>query len=70
MCVVCKKYKHQSSWSRHQKKCLEAYNKSVELENNLDENIAFSAISKNPKNDNLEEMKQKIEELKTGKKWK
>ena len=37
------------------------------MENNLDENIAFSAISKNPKNDNLEEMKQKIEELKTGK---
>ena len=26
-------------------------------------NIAFSAISKNPKNDNLEEMKQKIKEL-------
>ena len=68
VCVVCKKkYKHQSSWSRHQTKCLEAYNKSVELENNLDENIAFSAISKNPKNDNLEEMRQKIEELKTGK---
>ena len=64
VCFICKKkYIHQSSWSRHQTKCLEAYNKSVELENNLDENIAFSAISKNPKNDNLEEMKQKIKEL-------
>ena len=68
VCVVCKKkYKHQSSWSRHQTKCLETYTKSVELEQEMLKNIAFSAISKNPKNDNLEEMRQKIEELKTGK---
>ena len=64
VCVVCKKkYKHQSSWSRHQTKCLETYTKSVELEQEMLKNIAFSAISKNPKNDNLEEMKQKIKEL-------
>ena len=64
VCVVCKKkYKHQSSWSRHQTKCLEVYSKSVELEQEMLKNIAFSAISKNPKNDNLEEMKQKIKEL-------
>ena len=64
VCVVCKKkYKHQSSWSRHQTKCLETYTKSVELEQEMLKNIAFSAISKNPKNDNLEEIKQKIKEL-------
>lgn len=64
VCAVCKKkYKHQSSWSRHQTKCLEVYTKNVEMEHKMLKNIAFSAISKNPKNDNLEEMKQKIKEL-------
>ena len=64
VCVICKKkYKHQSSWSRHQTKCLEVYAKSVDLAQRNAKNIAFSAISKNPKNDNLEEMKQKIKEL-------
>uniref|UniRef100_A0A6C0K9N1 C2H2-type domain-containing protein n=1 Tax=viral metagenome TaxID=1070528 RepID=A0A6C0K9N1_9ZZZZ len=64
VCVVCKKkYKHQSSWSRHQTKCLEVYSKSVELEQEMLKNIAFSAISKNPKNDNFEEMNQKVEEF-------
>ena len=63
-CVVCKKkYKHQSSWSRHTVKCLEIYNKSVELEQSMLKNIAFSAISKNPKNENIEEMNEKIKEL-------
>ena len=63
-CIFCKKkYKHQSSWSRHTVKCLEIYNKSVELEQSMLKNIAFSAISKNPKNENIEEMNEKIKEL-------
>jgi len=63
-CVVCKKkYKHQSSWSRHQTKCLESYTKSVELEQTMLKNIAFSAISKKPQNENIEEMNEKIKEL-------
>ena len=64
VCVVCKKkYKHQSSWSRHQTKCLETYTKSVELEQEMLKNIAFSAISKKPQNENIEEMNEKIKEL-------
>ena len=61
-CYYCKKkYKHQSSWSRHVLKCEKIYNYSVDSDPPNAKNIALDAIQKNPKIENLEKFQQNIE---------
>ena len=62
ICNFCKKkYKHQSSWSRHVVKCEKIYKSIVDSDPYNAKNIAFNAIQKNPKIENSTKKSEKKE---------
>ena len=62
ICYYCKKkYKHQSSWSRHVIKCEKVHKNIVDSAQEDAINIALHAIQKNPKIEKSEEKVEKVE---------
>ena len=62
ICYYCKKkYKHQSSWSRHLLKCVKAGKNNVDSDQEMLKNIALHAIQKNPKIEKSEKKMEKVE---------
>ena len=67
ICYYCKKkYKHQSSWSRHVIKCEKVHKNIVDSDQEDAINIALHAIQKNPKIEKSEKKVEKVARLKRG----